>query len=249
MTPDTVPVRDFIHVLLQPAGASSILDIGCGRGEDLRQIAQLTGGDARLVGIDASEATIADARRGAADDSRYSFLAHDVTTGLPFGDDEFDCVLSVNLLECIPDRQQLLREVHRVLKPGGRVVFAHWDWDSQLFDGDDKALVRQIVHTFADWQQAWMADADAWMGRRLWRTFQESGGFEGAVHPFVLTNTRFGPGTYGHASIENFRGLVKRGMLAPERYESFYRSVVELAATNRYFYSITMFVYAGNKRG
>ncbi|HEY0022458.1 MAG TPA: methyltransferase domain-containing protein [Longimicrobium sp.] len=249
MTPDTVPVRDFIQGLLHPAGASSILDVGCGRGEDLRQIAQLTGEDARLVGVDASAANITEAQQRAGDDSRQLYFAHDVSAGLPFEDGEFDRVLSVNLLECIADKQRLLTEVHRVLGPGGRVVFAHWDWDSQLIDGDDKDLIREIVHTFGDWKQAWMADSDAWMGRRLWRTFQESEGFEGAVHPFVLTNTRFEPGTYGHSSVENFRGLVKRGMLAPERYESFYRSLVEMGATNRYFYSITMFVYAGHKRG
>ncbi|CAA9302779.1 MAG: hypothetical protein AVDCRST_MAG89-590 [uncultured Gemmatimonadetes bacterium] len=72
MTPDTVPVREFIHSLLQPADASSFLDIGCGRGDDLRQMARLARGDARLVGVDASEANIAEARRGAGDESRQS---------------------------------------------------------------------------------------------------------------------------------------------------------------------------------
>jgi SAM-dependent methyltransferase len=157
-------------------------------------------------------------------------------------------VLSVNLLECIPDKQALLREVHRVLAPGGTVVFAHWDWDSQLIDGADKALVRRIVHAFGDWKQAWMADADAWMGRRLWRTFQESGRFDGRVHPVVHTSTRFAPGTYGHDAVEGFRALVRRGLLAPDEYDAFRRAVEELAAADQYLYAITMFVYAGRRR-
>lgn len=248
MTPDTAPVRDFIHSLLDPRGASAVLDVGCGRGGDLLRLGESAPAGARLVGVDASEAGVAEARRAVEGDPRFSFLAHDAAAGLPFRDGEFDRVLSVNLLECIPDRQALLREVHRVLAPGGTVVFAHWDWDSQLIDGPDKALVRRIVHAFGDWQQAWMADADAWMGRRLWRTFQESGLFDGRVHPVVHTSTRFEPGTFGHGSIEGFRALVRRGLLSPDDYDAFRRAVEELAHADRYFYSITMFVYAGRRR-
>jgi SAM-dependent methyltransferase len=195
MTGDAVRAHDFAISLLDPAGASAVLDLGCGRGEDLRRIGALAPAGARLVGVDASPESIAHARQAAAGDPRCTFLVHDLSADLPFGDAEFDRVLSVNLLECIPDKQRLLRQVHRVLRPGGRVVFAHWDWDSQLVDGQDKALVRHVLHTFADWKQAWMADADGWMGRRLWRTFQASGLFEGSVHPYVLTSTRFAPGT------------------------------------------------------
>lgn len=208
----------------------------------------MTGPHTRLVGVDAAERSIAAARRATERDSRFAFHVHDASGVLPFGDGEFDRVLSVNLLECIPDKQKLLREVHRVLAPDGTVVFAHWDWDSQLIDGVDKELVRSIVHRFSDWKQAWMVDADAWMGRRLWRTFQASGLFQGQVHPCVLTNTRFEAGAYGYESIESFRALVTRGMLAPEEYDAFRRTIEGLAAADQYFYSITMFVYVGHKR-
>lgn len=240
-------LREFVHSLLDPASASTVLDIGCGHGEDLRRIGMLAPRETRLVGIDASEASIAAARRATADDPRCSFRTHDVAEGLPFGDAEFDRVLSVNLLECIPDKQRLLREVHRVLAPGGLVVFAHCDWDSQMIDGADKDLVRTIVHAFADWRQAWMADADAWMGRRLWRTFQASGLFQGRVHPRVLTETRFEPGTYGFDAIESFRSLVRRGRLTAREYDAFRRAIEEMAAADQYFYSITMLAYVGRK--
>jgi ubiquinone/menaquinone biosynthesis C-methylase UbiE len=248
MTSNSKQVREFIDSLLKPGDASSVLDIGCGRGEDLRRIGMLASDETRLVGVDASDSSIAEARRATKGDPRFSFRTHDVSGALPFGDAAFDRVLSVNLLECIPDTHRLLQEVHRVLMPEGVVVFAHWDWDSQLIDGADKNLVRKIVHTFGDWKQAWMADADAWMGRRLWRTFQASGLFEGQVHPYVLTNTRFEPGTYGYDSIESFRSLAKRGMLAPDEYDAFRQAIEDLAASDQYFYSITMFVYVGQKR-
>jgi SAM-dependent methyltransferase len=51
------------------------------------------------------------------------------------------------------DRAAWVREVARVLRPDGRLVCGHWDWDSQLREADDKALVRRVVHAFADWKQ------------------------------------------------------------------------------------------------
>lgn len=176
-----------------------------------------------------------------------SFAIQDVTSGLPFADGEFDRVLSINLLECIPDKQQLLHEVHRVLAPEGRVVFAHWDWDSQLIDGEDKNLVRRIVHAFGDLKQAWMADVDPWMGRRLWRTFQASALFDGVIQRHVVTSTRFEPGGYDWETIDSFRTLVRRGLLMAEEYDAFRGAIETSAAAHQYFYSITMFVYVGSR--
>jgi len=245
---DRASVDAFIGSFVEPAAATSILDIGCGRGLDLLRLGAAAPQHARLTGVDASTKSIEAARAAAGDDPRFTFIAHDISAGLPFGDGQFDCVLSVNLLECVPDKQRLLREVHRVLAADGTVVFAHFDWDSQVVDGHDKDLVRRIVHTFADWKQAWMDDVDAWIGRRLWRTFQTAGLFQGAVHASVLTETRFEPGAYGHDTIEGFRALVRRGMIRAEEYDAFRSALDELAASDRFLYAITMYVYAGVRR-
>ncbi len=71
-------------------------------------------------------------------DTRFRFIQGDIITDLQFVNDSFDLVYSCNLLECIPDKQRLINEVGRVLKPGGQVVFCHYDWDSQIFNGYDK---------------------------------------------------------------------------------------------------------------
>jgi SAM-dependent methyltransferase len=200
------------------------------------------------VGLDASAEVIQMARASIEGDPRYSFLLHDISEGLPFPDESFDCILSVNTLECLTDKSAHLKEVHRVLRPGGSVVFAHFDWDTQVFDGEDKELVRKIIHSFADWQQAWMNDSDAWMDRRLWPTFQQSGLFEGSIHPAVLLETAFLPGTYGFEQAGAFEALARRGNIDQADYKRFIEALGILGANDSYLYAITMFIYAGKKR-
>jgi ubiquinone/menaquinone biosynthesis C-methylase UbiE len=244
---DQAELRRHVYALLEPTSAAAILDVGCGRGQDLAEIGGLVGPQALLAGIDLSESSIGAARALGGSDGRFAFVAGDVSAGLPYDDCSFDRVLSLNLLECIPDKQALLAEVHRVLRPRGLVVAAHFDWDSQLLDGEDKELVRTIVHSFADWKQMWMADADAWMGRRLWRTFQRSGLFEGSVHAALLINTRYEAGAYGWERVRDYHSLVRQGKIGEAEYERFRAAIEKLAARDEFLYSITMFIYVGTK--
>jgi hypothetical protein len=101
------------------------------------------------------------------------------------------------------------------------------------------------VHAYADWQQAWMAHADGWMGRRLRGVFDATGRFAGEVHARVLTNTRFEPPCFGHENALAMRSLVKRGLAAAEDCDSFLDEQRELHASGRYFYAITGFAYVG----
>ena len=99
----------------------------------MRMLAQTMPPDARLVGLDLRENVLEKARSAVGDDPRFVFVQHDANERLPFEDEEFDRVLSVNLLEAISAKDEFVREAHRVLKPDGRLVCAHYDWESQLY--------------------------------------------------------------------------------------------------------------------
>ena len=247
VTEDIRPVHDHVLTLLEASRAGAVLDLGCGRGEHLQMLALQVPKTARLVGIDASETSIEAARAATAGDPRFTFLVHDLREGIPFEDATFDRILSVNVLEYVTDKGALLRDAHRVLSPHGRLVFAHFDWDSMLYDGVDKAVVRKAVHAFADWKLSSMADVDAWMGRRLWRTFQETGLFEGCVDACVHTSTSFAPGHYGWERSQDMASLIKRGAITAEEHQGFLRALEDLAARDRYFFALTMFSYVGGK--
>lgn len=241
-------LAERVRAFLPTGPDRTIVDLGCGRGSHLiAQAAMQEGQGGRFVGLDCSADALS-AARAANRDTRVHFAVHDIETRLPFGDGECDAVLSVNTLEAIRDKRALLAEVHRILKPGGTFVCAHFDWDTQLFDGTDKAAVRTIVQSYADWTQPWMATSDAWMGRRLWRTIGETGLFDGIVEPLVLTNTRFAPGEYGFEQAQGFTELGRRGMVRSEMVEAFIADQEALERDGVYFFAITMFAFAGTRR-
>lgn len=247
MTEDTKEIHEHVVSLLDAEAASSVLDLGCGRGEHLRMLARTMPAGAKLVGLDFRESVLEEARAAVGDDPRFELLRHDVTEPLPFGDAAFDRILSVNALEAISEKDELVREAHRVLKPGGRLVCAHYDWESELFDGTDKDVVRRVVRANADWKLSWMATTDGWMGRRLWRTFQGSGLFEGRIDAYTHTSTRYEPGCYGWERSRDMKGLIKRGMITQGDYDVFIGGLEQLAERQQYFFAITMFSYVGVK--
>ena len=100
------------------AARGRVLEIGVGSGLNL----PLYGADVtEIVAVDPSAELLAFARRQA---DRRTTLVPASAEALPFADASFDCVVTTWTLCSIRDAAQALREVRRVLAPGGRLLFA-----------------------------------------------------------------------------------------------------------------------------
>jgi SAM-dependent methyltransferase len=97
-----------------------ILDVGCGTGEVVPPLLELLP-RASLVGVDLDEPHLERARQKCSRfGGRASFKRGDALE-LPFGDAQFDLVVSRHLIQALPDAGKAVREMVRVLKPGGRL--------------------------------------------------------------------------------------------------------------------------------
>jgi len=104
---------------------SEVLEIGSGSGRYALDVAATAG--CRVLGVDINEAGIVNANELAKAGNlaeRVRFEKCDASKALPFGEAEFDAVFSNDVLCHIPGRDRLLRELHRVLKPRGRLLFS-----------------------------------------------------------------------------------------------------------------------------
>jgi ubiquinone/menaquinone biosynthesis C-methylase UbiE len=101
-------------------GCKRILDVGCGNGRYTRFLLRRADPDAMITGFDLSQKMLRRARRRVASD-RVSFVAADLTH-MPYADGTFDAVVCGWVLEHLPDPRPGLRELARVMRPGGRLL-------------------------------------------------------------------------------------------------------------------------------
>jgi ubiquinone/menaquinone biosynthesis C-methylase UbiE len=114
-----------IPLLLGLTADSSVLEIGCGSGRYALQVAETAG--CKVVGLDLNAEGIRNANALAEQRSlsaQVHFQQCDVSQPLPFADQTFDAVFSNDVFCHIPGRPALLREIWRVLKPGGRILYS-----------------------------------------------------------------------------------------------------------------------------
>jgi len=122
---------DMIDAVLDWAGAElapgqSVLDVGCGIGGSTRHIARRFGCSGRgitLSPVQANRAQELSNEQGLGD--RLGFEVADALR-MPFADNSFDLIWSLESGEHMPDKATFVSELTRVLKPGGKLIIVTW---------------------------------------------------------------------------------------------------------------------------
>jgi ubiquinone/menaquinone biosynthesis C-methylase UbiE len=155
--PFITPAR--LREVLAPAPGSRILEVGPGTGYYALPVARWLGPEGRLDILDVQQEMLDHTLRRAADEgiSNISAVLADAR-GMPYGDDSFDAAYLVTVLGEIPDQGAALRELRRVVKPGGRIVVG------ELF-GDPHMVTHRALRDRA--AEAGLA-VEHKLGGRLW---------------------------------------------------------------------------------
>jgi len=116
------PWADKLVQLSSPSPGSDILDVACGTGIVARTATAKAGGDAQVTGLDINPQML----NKAAEMAEREGLEIDWQQGdagdLPFEDNRFDHLFCQQAMQFFPEPEQALREIQRVLKPGGTLA-------------------------------------------------------------------------------------------------------------------------------
>jgi ubiquinone/menaquinone biosynthesis C-methylase UbiE len=130
--------RQTLLAMLDPAPGERVLEVGPGTGYYSLDVARQIAPDGRLDVLDLQQPMLDELMRRAADRGITTIVP---TVGdardLPFPEATFDAAFLVATLGEIPDRDRALRELRRVLKPGGRLVVGEGQPDPHMLTIDD----------------------------------------------------------------------------------------------------------------
>jgi SAM-dependent methyltransferase len=209
MVEPEVPARfRWLAGLLAATPGGRVVDLGCGTGSSLRYVLPaLRGGLA--VGVDLSPEVLREAARRPQPPGRVNLLRADLRRPLPLAATSVDRVLCHNVLESLRDPDALVAEAWRILRPGGRLVLSHSDYDTMVFTSEDVTLTRRLTRAYSDTQQDWMDAVDGTIGRRLVEIVGRSPLEVVDVQARVNLSRTFRPGELGHDYAHNLVDVLR----------------------------------------
>ncbi len=217
----------------------SVLEVGCGAGDDVRTIARRVGPQGQVLGIDASPLVIAEATRRSLDTNLPVTFRVGDAFALELSDAAVDrCRADRLMMHAAGEPSDIVVELTRVLRPGGRLVAFEVDWDTLVIDGVERELTRRIVRSFSD------GVPNGCVGRTLPRLLRDAGLTDVATtpHAIEIPFDFFGWVLSGHLD-----AAITAGLFTPEELIGWWDEIDAAHARERFFAAILGFVVAGTK--
>jgi len=238
LTPDVVKQRELAIQRLAPQPRERALDIGCGPGLTTLALASRVGPQGLVNAVDISEPMLALARSRCASQSHVHFEYQDVAQ-LLHADGAFDIALATQVYEYLPDIDHALRELRRVIRPGGRVLLVDTDWESAVWASRDDVRMRQVLETWNQhipWPQ---------LPRQLQQRLLRAGFSDVEVEVMPLLNTRFDRQTYSVGMLEVIGAFVRgRGECTAQMVADWQDDVCSMDDHTGYFFSLNRYLFS-----
>jgi len=239
---DAVRRRRIVRDALGAAAGERILDVGCGPGFYCLELLEDVGALGSVVGIDSSAAMLGLAARRCLEHDNVALYEGEAVS-LPVADGGFDAALCVQVLEFVPDPTTALAEMHRALRPGGRVVVWDIDWATVSLHSEDPTRMERVLRAWD--QHLAHRSLPRTLGPRL-----RSVGFEDIrmqAHAFATLD--FDPEScYGAAMLSGIRAFVAgRGGISEEEAEAWLAEQRELGQRGEFFFTSAQFCFTATK--
>ena len=173
--------------------------------------------------------------------ARVDFELGDATR-LPFPDESFDAAVSTQVYEYVSDVDAAIREVNRVLKPGGHLLIVDTDWDSIVWHGADPVLTTTILRAWSEHL------VDPHLPGTLTRRLR-SHGFAVQVHDvYTVLNPAYDRNTYSHGLIGLIGAFVpgRQGVMK-EHAETWTEQLRRAGEASSYFFSLNRYLFLAAK--
>ena len=238
---DAVRRRRFVRAALAVAPGEHVLDVGCGPGFYCAELVEEVGPDGFVVGIDASPQMLGLAARRC--EGRENLVLQQAdAAALPVESSSFDAALCVQVLEYLPDVAAGLAELHRALRPGGRLVVWDFDWATVSWHSLDPSRMECVLDA---WEEHL---AHPSLPRTLAPALRTAGFVQIDMQAHSFASATFDLDTFGAALIPVISSYVAgRGAVTEEVAAAWAAEQQELGERGEYFFTCTQFCFAATR--
>ncbi len=230
--------RTFALLDLQPGHC--ILDVGCGLGQDVLEMAGIVGPTGEVVGLDFSGTMIEQARERSRDAGLAVTFHRGDVHNLEYGDDSFDRCRADRTFQHLPDPRRALEEMIRVTKPGGRLLIVDPDHETMVIDTPYKDVTRRFLAFRSD------GLAQGGIAHHLYRMFKELGLEDVTVEGLANVSTDYETAKV-FRYVEGMRTAQEHGVVTQEEADQWIEYLEQAGRDGRFFSSNTYFITTGRK--
>lgn len=232
-------VKEESFQLLQISPGDIILEIGCGPLDDVHILAEQCCPGGLVIGSDISSSLVTLAKK-ATHTPNLSFIRMDgqysaVREGV------CDAVREDRVLQHVKNPEQVIDEMYRILKPGGRCVLFEPDWENFIIDGIDETVTRSI-HNF--WSDQF---ACGHVGRKIRRFCLNAGFIDVQVYPRTMIMHTLKEAEAIFTVSENAIRAVSAGQVSQKAAEEYIADLRTMDQKGLFFGSFTGYLVSGNK--
>jgi arsenite methyltransferase len=243
LTPDVVAQRRKVLDALKLREGERVLDIGSGPGLLAYDMAASVGPDGRVCGIDTSEDMLTMSRKRCVEQPWTEFQRADATS-LPYANDSFDAVVSTQVYEYVADIPAALAELHRVGRPGGRVVVLDADYGSLVIHTENEARMERVLSA---WSEHFV---HAGLPRTLSRQLRDAGFTVRQREAIPMFNPEYQDNTYGKGLLGIMASfVVGRKGVSQEEADDWLAEFAELDKQGKFFFSLNRYLFVAEKLG
>jgi len=237
--PDLMRQRDATLQRLSLKRGERVVDVGCGPGFLCEMMAAAVGPTGHVTGIDISEDLI----RFATDNKMSETIDYRVgdAAALPVDAGQFDLAVSTQVLEYVTDADAALREMARVLRPGGRAFIIDTDFDSWVWHAADTERMARIMN-------AWDTHcADPRLPRTLALRLRAAGFKVVNVEAYPVLSTTYRPGDFCHGLSRLMADFLPKRGFDPRVLETWLADLEETEQRNASFFSLNRYFFKAEK--